>query len=642
MNSAAQEVIRFNDGMEHDLEEGWEKITSRQQPGRPAKAFKELIQNALDSYPVDVPISERKGEILIGDKYIAMKDFGEGMSYEQVTMLYTVGGTSKFGVNSLIGNFGLGFKQLFNIRLGTTKVRVKTHTEDLPVELVFTVLDPKSAPDIDTKVLDKSFDYGTMVEVFFDNNNSAMECLEEAEKSLKYYPCQFTTNGTKSISEWDRAKKSGAFFFSKNGIDGFIEPAFHNDESRISVLCKYEYISRYYVSYLMVGSTKPYDTLQDYGYKGTPYIPGLNIVVNSNDLNVVISRDSFFCDSAFNELIAAVNEALLEYLADYLTANSDKQLVLANIYSLRVKLANYMDNPGDYKPEEASTRALKKLTELKVFKVAERRELFSIWDIVTSRTPDLPLFYSPRQRNVRWLGGNFKHDYVITPHAFTLEGGLRGFYDLVFSSLFKDTINLDHIYRNVNILKDLVERGIVDPEALSPEVKFVGNATLNEHQKTLLEEINALLANEDVRKVISENFEKDIKHIHTAFFDVADGGMYISTGLFDSKGNPLVDEYITNIVNVDPKKEVKRRGIKKKNILLGLNLRHPLISYLAICKDPNRAAYSLTYVVNQLSMCQHSLVPYLGFYQLDKAKLAKGMRAALLAVMTDDNNEDKK
>ncbi len=112
-----------------------------------------------------------------------------------------------------------------------------------------------------------------------------------------------------------------------------------------------------------------------------------------------------------------------------------------------------------------------------------------------------------------------------------------------------------------------------------------------------------------------------INHIRTAYFDVADGGMYISTGLFDSNGKPLSDLYMSNILGTDQDENDQKKKPLKRNILLGLNIRHPLIAYLCTCKDPNRAAYSLTYVVNQLAMCQRSLVPYSGFHQLNKAKL---------------------
>ena len=639
--STTTETIVFEEGMEHDLEEGWPKVTSRQQGGRPAKAFKELIQNALDSYPEEVLIKDRKGDILTGDRYIAIKDYGSGMSLDQINMLFTVGGTTKYGVNSLIGNFGLGFKQLFNELLGTTMVKVTTVCSNFSVELTFTVKDPKAVPDIDHKILDHDLDYGTMVEVFFNNDVSADECLEEALISLKYYPCRFTINGTESISEWDKARKTGAFFFSKEGVEGFIQPTLRYNESRITALCKYEYISRYYISYFMAGATKPYDSLADYAYKDTPYIPGLHIVVNSNDLNVTISRDRFYCDNAFDKLVSVVNQALLEYLADYLTDLTDWQISMANIYSLKRKVAKYLNNPGDFDPKDPATRALRKLARSQVFRVAEKRELFSLQDIKNKRTPELPLYYSPRQENVRWLGGRFKHDFVLTPYEFTLDGGLRDFYSGTFAAIFSDTIDLDRIQRDTSKLNDLVKRGIIDPESLSPKVEFADKMALTRQQKELQVEINKLLYSEKIREVLTEGFDMKINHIRTAYFDVADGGMYISTGLFDSNGKPLSDLYMSNILGTDQDENDQKKKPLKRNILLGLNIRHPLIAYLCTCKDPNRAAYSLTYVVNQLAMCQRSLVPYSGFHQLNKAKLTKEMRSALLNQITGKEDDVK-
>lgn len=639
--SETNETIVFEEGMEHDLEEGWPKVTSRQQGGRPAKAFKELIQNALDSYPAEVPMKDRKGDIMTGDRYIAIKDFGSGMSLEQINMLFTVGGTTKYGVNSLIGNFGLGFKQLFNELLGTTRVIVTTVCAGFTVKLTFTVKDPKAVPDIKHKILDHDLDYGTMVEMFFNNDMSADECLEEAILSLKYYPCRFTINGTESISEWDKARKTNAFFFSKEGIEGFIQPTLRYNESRITALCKYEYISRYYISYFMAGATKPYDSLADYAYKDTPYIPGLQIVVNSNDLNVTISRDRFYCDKAFDELVTVVNQALLDYLADYLTDITDWQIIMANIYSLKRKVAQYINNPDEFDPKETGTRALRKLTKAQVFRVAERRELFSLQDIKNKRTTEWPLYYSPRQNNVRWLGGRFKHDFVLTPYDFTLEGGLRDFYAAVFSAIFSDTIDLDWIQRDTSKLNELVKRGIVDPESLSPNVEFADKMALTKQQKELQVEINKLLYSDKIREVLTEGFDMKINHIRTAYFDIADGGMYISTGLFDSNGKPLSDMYMSNFLGSERDAKAQKKRPQKRNILLGLNIRHPLIAYLCTCKDHNRAAYSLTYVVNQLAMCQRSLVPYSGFHQLNKAKLAKEMRSALLNQITGKEAEDQ-
>jgi hypothetical protein len=241
--------------------------------------------------------------------------------------------------------------------------------------------------------------------------------------------------------------------------------------------------------------------------------------VNSNDLNVTISRDRFYCDKAFDELVRVVNQALLEYLADYLTDITDWQIIMANIYSLKRKVAQYINNPEEFHPKDTGTRALRKLTRAQVFRVAERRELFSLQDIKSKRTPEWPLYYSPKQNNVRWLGGRFKHDFVLTPYDFTLEGGLRDFYSAVFSAIFSDTIDLDWIQRDTSKLNELVKRGIVDPESLSPNVAFADKMALTKQQKELLVEINKLLYSDNIREVLTEGFDMKINHIRTAYFD---------------------------------------------------------------------------------------------------------------------------
>ncbi len=149
------------------------------------------------------------------------------MSSEQIRMTWTVGGTTKYGENSMIGNFGLGFKQLFNERLGTSKVRISTKSGDHTVEVIYhSHRSERNSRPSQINVQPEAPDFGTMVEVYFNNDHAARECLEEARKSLRYYPCRFTINGSESISEWDRARQSGARFFSADGIEGFIEPTF--------------------------------------------------------------------------------------------------------------------------------------------------------------------------------------------------------------------------------------------------------------------------------------------------------------------------------------------------------------------------------------------------------------------------------
>jgi hypothetical protein len=77
------------------LEEGCRKIIQRQFGGGPGRAFSELIQNFIDSYPSSVPWSDRKAEIDSWPTGIALTDYGEGMPLVRVRLLLTLRGTDK-------------------------------------------------------------------------------------------------------------------------------------------------------------------------------------------------------------------------------------------------------------------------------------------------------------------------------------------------------------------------------------------------------------------------------------------------------------------------------------------------------------------------------------------------------------------
>lgn len=145
----------LKNGFEIDLDEGWHKLTTRQFGGTPGRAFSELIQNAIDSYPSGTPWEERKGEIKTTSDTITISDWGEGMDVRRLALLTTAGGTDKSSDENKIGQFGLGFISIFNPKLETEKVTVVTNCEGHTVELVFIVTSPEKRPDLTLRILDK-------------------------------------------------------------------------------------------------------------------------------------------------------------------------------------------------------------------------------------------------------------------------------------------------------------------------------------------------------------------------------------------------------------------------------------------------------------------------------------------------------
>ena len=168
--------------------------------------------------------------------------------------------------------------------------------------------------------------------------------------------------------------------------------------------------------------------------------------------------------------------------------------------------------------------------------------------------------------NLRWLGGSFKHDYIVIPEMCRINGGATHFFESLFSAIFKDIVNLDTIRGNHKKIMELVEREIISKESLSPKTKIIGIKNLNLQEKNLLKEIDMLLGDPAIMNVIENNLHMKVKCIESAFFDMEETGCRISSGLFDQNGKPLNEKFISNFLQSDSEnenQELKHSGIQK-------------------------------------------------------------------------------
>ena len=130
--------------------------------------------------------------------------------------------------------------------------------------------------------------------------------------------------------------------------------------------------------------------------------------------------------------------------------------------------------------------------------------------------------------------------------------------------------------------------------------------------------------------MIGKNLHVPIKSIKPIFFSIKDEGVYLSTGLFDIKGKPVSEDYLSNFLSPADENDLQKVN-NEVELLIGLNLDHPFIYYLTECKNPHRGYYALTYLSHELALCQKMLVPYSPFYHLVKEKLAQDMRKVLMS-----------
>ncbi|MCB0666493.1 MAG: ATP-binding protein [Saprospiraceae bacterium] len=628
-----KQIIAFDqlpEGMTIDMDEGWKKLISSQFGGSPGRAFPELIQNAIDSYD-DVPIDQRQGEIETTNYSISIRDYGVGLNRNKITLLMTLGGTDKRDDPKKIGRFGMGFFSIFNKALGTKKVVVETNCEGQPVQLIFEVIDPEKPPEIKVHFPEKPLAYSTKIEVFFSRYSSVPECLEAARKSLKYYPCNMTINGLPNRSVWQDAVDYGYPMYEEGSMRGFVEPGSHYYyRHTVTLMCKYEYLGISNTYHFIKGGRNLFNDLRDFYDKGTPWLPGFNVTVNYDDLTLTISRDSYFLDYNFNRLVEFVNKMLLDKLAEKLKAY-DTELIFANQYIFRQKIRQYVNDPEAFKNQPYSMqKVVNILYTAPVFQVKDQPEKYSLADIYQKRTDGIPVFYSSDGYNENWLGGMFKHDFILLPKTCTVYHGAPQFYRDLFSTCLGEAIDLDTIQENPGLIKNLVEREIIKKSLLSPKCDFVGETRLDDNQQNLLLEINALLDNPEIVKVVSHNLRIPINKIHSLFFEIREEGIYLATGLFQQDGIPVSDDFVTNFVKGNDEKEEILDGVAH-DLVLGLSVNHPFIEYILESDNKYRALYALTYLASELTSCQKMLVPFSPFYHLVKEKLATSMRKALIA-----------
>lgn len=624
------ETYLMPNGLEIDLDEGFTKLTERQFGGNPGRAFSELIQNAIDSYPSGTPWEERMGEIWTGPKWISITDYGEGMNTFRLKLLVTLGGTDKFNNADKIGQFGMGFMSMFNRKLGTRQIIVKTRCESETVQLVFNVKEPGKRPEISTCILDEKIPYGTMIKAEFESSNRVSDCLSHAQKSLSYYPCPIKINGELHRSCWESNGKGDTILFSENGCRGLIRKISRWDNIR--VLCKYELVMESSLDHFLTGGNNARYNLEDFQTHGAPFIPDTDIMLNADKLNVTISRDSFYLDWAYQE----AKGILIRHLKTFLLREIDKgvsaELIMANQYIFRREIESFLTDPFSFINKQSDdNRLIEVLATLPVYRICGRPGIFSLKALKEMKRADLPFYFSPERTNLRWLGGSFRHDYIVIPDACRINGGATQLFDNLFSTVFGDIVNLDTIQGNQKKIVELVERDIISKESLSPKTKIIGIRNLTSGEQGLLKEIDVLLGDPAIINVIETNLHMKVSCIESVFFEMEEGGWRISSGLFDANGKALNEKYISNFLKQDGEEEKrKKESSGKSKVLLGLNLKHPFIQYLLTEKDSHRNFYGLTYLAHELALCQKMLVPYSPFYHLVKQRLAQDMRKALI------------
>ena len=631
MTMNVRELMVFQKGLEFDLEEGWGKIISRQFGGPPGREYGELIQNALDGYSSNTPWKERRLEIMTEPRAIVTVDYGQGLSRQRLWNLVTLGATDKRGDETKIGEFGLGFCTMFNPRLGAKKVIFSTLCEGRHVKLVFRVVKPGKRPEISAGLIDEPLDCSTRVRVEFDHEKTSGLCLDHARKRLQYLPCPVRINNETPATVWTRAEQKKAVFFREGPTEGFIDPTGGWIFSKVTVLCKYEYILRMSLGRFAVHRDNR-GNLSDYFRGRLPFLPGAEIVVNCNQLSLVISRDGYFLNDASDRMESVIRRAMMKNLLKLLEDSPDRQEVLANQYIFRKRLKKVVQTlPERAAPKDDGDKVLELLARAGVYPLTDEERPVSLRDI-RRRIPDgTPMFYSSRKKNLAWLGGRFKHDFIVLPDPVQAGGGAPDFYGELFKEIFKEAIDLDFIESNPDLIKNLVDRGIADPMALkAPETRLVNKRGLSSKERQTLRQIDAILSHKSVEQSIRNHLHLPVRSVFAAFFDLEEDNGTIAAGIFDETGAALEASCFSNLdLESQPPASLKGNS-EPKDIFLGLRRHHPFIQKMVESRLPDKAYYALTFLAHELVACQKLLRPGAEFSHKIQGCLARDMRRALM------------
>lgn len=215
---------------------------------------------------------------------------------------------------------------------------------------------------------------------------------------------------------------------------------------------------------------------------------------------------------------------------------------------------------------------------------------------------------------MRWLGGNFSHDFVVLPPDSRFGGGAPDLHQQVFETVFDDAVDLDSIHSDQRAIARMVKRGVVTRDVLKPQVVTLKEAVITTEERVFLKEVNDLLAHPAIATAVTKNIFVKARWIRAIYFRVASTETKIAVGLLDGRGKV-----------VDPQTHRRRRSLR-----IGIDRDHPAIRHLVASSNPHRAYFALTYIGHELPKAQHRLIPYSPGYHFVKRMLSSDIRRGLI------------
>jgi hypothetical protein len=362
-------------------------------------------------------------------------------------------------------------------------------------------------------------------------------------------------------------------------------------------------------------------------------MPGYGVDINCDDLSLVLSRNSVYANSHFetmvHELSVIFKGKLLEDLGTLTPQTAEwERLALTNQYIFRLKIQGLVTQVINKSYEFDGASVAHVLFEAKLFAIDGKRGAFSLREIAEMKKPELPLFFCTKLESLSWLGRRYKHDFVLMPPKTTAYDEPANFlYKLLDGCFPCMVVDLDTIQFRSDVLKSLVEQGIIDPSLMVPDIRLQQKIQVDKEEEAFLTEIQGWIRRPELFEALERNLLFPVNRIDVGLFEASGEEENVLAALFDENGK---------LLNLAPEEIEKRRTMER--VYIGLNSASPLFGLLKRSKKKNRSYYILGIIAHEL-VCTQKIIPHSAKFYYLRNHVERDLVSALKTVLVQECNK---
>ncbi|MGQ7357201.1 ATP-binding protein [Streptococcus suis] len=390
--------------------------------------IREIIQNAIDAEvasdidkPIEINVRDTKG-----DRILEVRDYGIGMSSEEIANLYlTIGISSKSEGKNFIGKYGIG-SLAFSLLGREVTVTTKNDTFGIVYTFSYTT---ESLDDFDNKIIveigNEKFQTGTSVKVKLNSNLQKLNPKDlrdrlEIMRTFRFSPIELEykhfVNKEIVFNEYLSQKPKPLLL----SVDS-------NPSIKYSLRDNNSTQTLYYIDGVKMARLKGNLNIENTFFStGRPEF----ILVESKDFPINLARDNFISRSSTDEIRKQIQTDWMKkrgsYLKTYIENLSDNfPIIIDNLLSKRVPTIQDKDFYGIYNGKLTSFPNTKKviaftfLSRKNLRKLQHHKRINSIIKMLSERYTVICLDWTYFQHH-----NNIDKDFIENKNTFFILSDL--------------------------------------------------------------------------------------------------------------------------------------------------------------------------------------------------------------------------